>query len=56
MTLTFLLQLTDEEQLFAVNTDPCIQTQEQTLDQAPALAPEQEDTCAVWPMVATGDC
>lgn len=56
MTLTFLLQLTDEEQLFAVNTDPCIQTQEQTLDLAPALAPEQEDTCAVWPMVATGDC
>ncbi len=48
MTLTLLLQLTDEEQLFAQQTLP--QLMPATVEQPaiPAPATEQED-CAGWP-------
>jgi len=46
MTLTFLLQLTDEEQLFAQAPLPAVQPAEEL---QPAFAPVLEETCAAWP-------
>ncbi|MCB0774246.1 MAG: hypothetical protein KJZ58_12010 [Flavobacteriales bacterium] len=51
MTLTLLLQLTDEEQLFAANAEPAVQPQEQQQDMAQQAVKEQEETCAQWPVV-----
>ncbi len=51
MTLTLLLQLTDEEQLFAANAEPTVQPQEQQQDMAQQAVKEQEETCAQWPVV-----
>ncbi len=46
MTLTLLLQLTDDEQLFAVRTEPHITPQEQAVE-SPATVPA--DTDIQWP-------
>lgn len=46
MTLTFLLQLTDEEQLFAQAPLPAVQPAE---EQQPATPVVMEETCAAWP-------
>lgn len=53
MTLTLLLQLTYEEQLFAQEMQPLVQPkmEEQV---APALVPEQ--SCAQWREAESIDC
>ena len=53
LTVTLLLQLTDEEQLFAQQRLPVIQPQVEE-QVAPATVPEE--TCAQWPEAATVDC
>jgi hypothetical protein len=53
MTLTLLLQLTDEEQLFAQQLQPVVVPQEQPAP-APAAAPETE--CAPWPEGCSTAC
>lgn len=55
MTLTLLLQLTDEEQLFAANTAPVIQPQEQAEETTPVVVVEEE-TCAQWPEAQREEC
>lgn len=55
MTLTLLLQLTDEEQLFAANTAPVIQPQELAEEVMPVVVAEEE-TCAQWPEAMREDC
>ncbi|MBS1570578.1 MAG: hypothetical protein JST45_14205 [Bacteroidetes bacterium] len=53
MTLTLLLQLTDEEQLFAQQLQPVVVPQEQP---APAPATAPEDDCASWPEDCPASC
>ncbi|MBS1938739.1 MAG: hypothetical protein JST98_00330 [Bacteroidetes bacterium] len=48
MTLTLLLQLTDEEQLFASAGQPVLLPASEELVQADAVPPAQ-DECAQWP-------
>ena len=53
LTLTLLLQLTEEEQLFAQQMQPVVQPQvEQQV--APVTVPEQ--SCAQWPEADPIDC
>lgn len=55
MTLTLLLQLTSEEQLYAQQIGPVLQPQvEEQAAPAPAVAPEGK--CADWQEVGTTDC
>lgn len=55
MTLTLLLQLTNEEQLYAQGLEPAVLPQaEGQVIQTPAVAPEK--TCAEWPEAATPEC
>ena len=53
MTLTLLLQLTYEEQLFAQEIQPAVQPQAEE-QMVPATTPEE--TCAHWPEVDALDC
>ncbi|MCC6839257.1 MAG: hypothetical protein IT230_03785 [Flavobacteriales bacterium] len=53
LTLTLLLQLTHEEQLFAQQAAPVVQPQAEEAE-APALRPEE--TCAAWPEEPAEDC
>lgn len=53
MTLTLLLQLTDEEQLFAQQAQPAVVPQEASVE-APAVVPSE--TCAQWPKEESVDC
>ncbi|MBP9079876.1 MAG: hypothetical protein KBF80_06470 [Flavobacteriales bacterium] len=53
MTLTLLLQLTYEEQLFAQQPEPVVEPQTEQVE-APAVEPEE--TCAAWPQAPAGDC
>jgi len=55
LTLTLLLQLTSEEQLYAQEVGPVLQPQvEEQVAPAPAVAPD--DNCADWKEVGTTDC
>jgi hypothetical protein len=54
MTLTLLLQLTDDEQLFAVRTEPVVMPQE-TVAPDPCIAEPETETCAAWPVKAEQD-
>ncbi len=57
MTLTLLLQLTDEEQLFAANAAPVVQPQGQVEELvATAMKETDQDTCAPWPQAVREDC
>ncbi|HMN06726.1 MAG TPA: hypothetical protein PKD45_13475 [Flavobacteriales bacterium] len=53
MTLTLLLQLTDEEQLYAFQPIPVEESQEQ-VEVAPAAA--VDDGVAQWPIAMREDC
>lgn len=55
MTLTLLLQLTYEEQLFAQELEPSVKPQVEE-QRAPAEAVAPEDDCAVWPEAAAPAC
>lgn len=55
MTLTLLLQLTSEEQLYAQQIGPVVVPQiEEQATPAPAFTPK--DTCAEWKEAGTTDC
>ena len=55
MTLTLLLQLTYEEQLFAQELESTVKPQvEELIAPAEAIAPE--DTCADWPDATAPSC
>ncbi|MEO5585310.1 MAG: hypothetical protein ABIQ75_07635 [Flavobacteriales bacterium] len=55
MTLTLLLQLTSEEQLYAQQIGPVFQPQvEEQTAPVPAVAPEEG--CAEWKEVGTSAC
>lgn len=50
LTLTFLLQLTEEEQLFAQQGDQQLLRQQQEQTSSPATVPEADEApCATWP-------
>lgn len=49
MTLTLLLQLTDEEQLFAGTAQPMLLPANEELVLTDAVPPAQ-DECAQWPL------
>ncbi|MBS1546478.1 MAG: hypothetical protein JST38_16810 [Bacteroidetes bacterium] len=53
MTLTLLLQLTDEEQLFAQQLQPVVVPQEQP---APAPTATPTEDCAPWPEDCPSAC
>ncbi|HRN37863.1 MAG TPA: hypothetical protein PLV70_07720 [Flavobacteriales bacterium] len=55
MTLTLLLQLTDEEQLFAQQVQPAVVPQKQEIP-APATVTAEQETCAEWPDAPSTGC
>ena len=54
MTLTLLLQLTDEEQLFASRNTPVVEPQEQLKEVRPTTA--VDDAIAQWPVALREEC
>jgi len=55
MTLTLLLQLTSEEQLYAQDVGPVLQPQVEE-QSTPGPATDPEENCAPWKEVGTTDC